>query len=324
MLKRTTLVLGLAAAAFAGTAQATELKMLVSWPESNTMAYLPAATLKKNVEAMNADLTIAISGPEVVAPFEQLGPVSAGVFDILYTHPAYHDKAITNATNAMAADMEKMRSSGVFDYMDKYMQETHGLKLIANVAIGNAGYHCYLREPLSAEGDWKGRKIRGVATYVPVIEVLGGTAVNTDMGEVYSAMERGVVDGACAPQSVFKATKHWEVAKYRTEPTFGQLVSYIAMNLDSWNALTDDQKAALEKAAIQTEKDTIQIGNDAIAGDLAELKAGGVEVTEFPPAVYDTVKTTYYDGVWKLVETCCGADASAELKKLAIDSGLSN
>lgn len=314
----------LALALSAAPAQAKTLKLLASWDEANTMAYLPGKKLKENVEAGNSGLEIEISGPETVRPFEQLAPVSAGVFDMIYTYPPYHSKGITIATNAMAPDMDKLRSSGVFDYMDKYMQENHNLKLLANVAIGTAGYHCYLREPLSPEGDWKGRKLRGVATYKGVIEKLGGAAVAMPMGDVYSAMEKGVIDGACAPQSVLRATKHYEVAKYRTEPTFGQLVSYIAINLDSWNGLTDAEKKALTDAAIQTEKDTIRIGDEVIGGDLDWLKGQGVEVTRFPDAVSKEVDSTYYDSIWAETEKCCGETAAADLRKLAKDAGLTN
>jgi TRAP-type transport system periplasmic protein len=320
---RKLVLLGFAAAALAATpVQAKTLKMIASWAESNSMAYLPGAQLKKNIEAQNVGLDVEIQGPETVPPFEQIGPASAGVFDLIYTHPAYHDKAITNATNAMKADMDTIRSSGVFEIMDDYYQKTHNLKLLALVAIGDAGYHCYLREPLSDAGDWAGRKIRGVSTYVPVIEALGGAAVNTPMGEVYSGIERGVVDGACAPQSVYRGTKHYEVAKYRTEPTFGQLVSYIAINLDSWNSLSPEEQEAVTKAAIQTEKDTIKIGNESIEADLAAVAAEGVEVTRFPDDVYAKVIEAYQGGIWQLVSDCCGEETSTKLRQMATDAGL--
>lgn len=317
-------------AALAGTmllpaiqsAQAKTLRMIESWPESNKMAYMPALRFKANLEEQKVGLDVEITGPEAIPPFEQITPASAGVMDLIYTYPAYHSKALTVVTNAMDPDMDKIRTSGVFDIMDQYFQKEHNLKLLANVAVGSSGYHCYLREPLSADGDWKGRKIRGVSTYVPVIEALGGVAVNTDMGEVYSAMERGVVDGACAPLSVFLATKHFEVAKYRTEPTFGQLVSYIAMNLDAWNELSDEQKKAVEAASIQTEKDTIRIGNEAIDGDIATLEKAGVKVTELPASSYEKVRQAYYDGVWKLAEDCCGTDFVNDLRNKAIAAGL--
>ncbi|MBL1422576.1 MAG: TRAP transporter substrate-binding protein DctP [Alphaproteobacteria bacterium] len=303
-------------------AQAESLKMIESWPSTNAMAYMPAAQFKKNLEAAGVDLTIEISGPETVPPFEQITPTSAGVFDIIYTYPAYHSKALTVVTNAMEPDMDKIRSSGVFGMIDEYFQAEHNLKLLANVAVGSSGYHCYLREPLNAEGNWSGRKIRGVSTYVPVIEALGGAAVNTAMGEVYSGLERGVVDGACAPQSVYRATKHFEVAKYRTEPTFGQLVSYIAMNLDTWNGLSDTQKAAVEAAAIQTEKDTINIGNETISGDLEAVKKTGVKVAKLSDANFAKVVNAYYDGVWALAAKCCGEEIAAKIRAAAVKAGL--
>jgi TRAP-type transport system periplasmic protein len=322
MLKKFCVILGVGAALAVGPAHATTLNMIVSWPETNTMAYMPGKQLKENIEALDAGIEVNINGPETVPPFEQIGPTSAGVFDIIYTHPAYHDRAITNVTNILQPNMELIRSAGIFDYMDEYMQENHNLKLLANVAVGTAGYHCYLREPLSDDGDWSGRRIRGVATYVPVIEALGGAALNTDMSEVYSGLERGVVDGACAPQSVLRATRHYEVAPYRTEPTFGQLVSYIAINLDSWNSLTDEQRDALNQAAIQTEQDTIRIGNEAIEGDLAALAEEGVEVTQFPDDKFAVLLEAYGQGVWDLVENCCGAQAAEDLREIATEAGL--
>lgn len=312
------------AVALGSHAEAKTLKFLVSWGENNTMAYLPAAQLVKNVEAAGVGLDFEMSGPETVPPAEQIAPASAGVFDLLYTYPAYHSKGITVATNAMVADMDKMRSSGVFDFMDKYMQENHNLKLLANVSIGSAGYHCYLREPLDDDGMWDGRKMRSVPVYDGVIKLLGGTPVTAMMPEVYSSLEKGVFDGACAPQSVFRATKHFEVAPYRTEPTFGSLVSYIAVNLDTWNGLSDAERDALTQAAIKTEKDTIQIGNETIGGDLAAMEGEGVKVTTFPPDVAEKVSLTYYDSIWELTEKCCGAETAGELRGIAKGAGLTN
>ncbi|WP_237065375.1 TRAP transporter substrate-binding protein DctP [Loktanella sp. M215] len=306
----------------AAPAVADELRMIVSWPETNTMAWMPGAQFKSNLEAENVDLTVAISGPESVPPFEQITPTSTGVFDVIYTYPAYHSKALTVVTNAMEPDMEKIRSSGVFDMIDSYFQQEHNLKLLANVAVGSSGYHCYLKQPLSDDGTWSGRKLRGVSTYVPVIEALGGVAVNTPMSEVYAGIERGVVDGACAPQSVYRATKHYEVAPYRTEPTFGQLVSYIAMNLDTWNGLSDAQKAAVESAAIKTEADTIRIGNEANAEDMDAVAAAGSKVAELPDVQYQKVLSAYYDGVWALAAECCGAELTDEIRQTARDAGL--
>ena len=301
--------------------QAETLKFLVSWGPNNVVAHMPAAEFAKNLKAANTDLTTEISGPETVPPFEQMTPVSTGVFDLLYTHPAYHSKGLAVVTNAMKPDTDKIRSSGVFAAIDDYYQKNHNMKLLALVPVGTHGYHCYLREPLSADGDWKGRKIRGVSTYVGVIKELGGAPVSTTMGEVYSSLEKGVIDGACAPINVFRATKHYEVAKYRTEPTFGQLVSMIGMNLDKWKSLTDAQRATLDAVGKATEADTKRIGDESLEVDNKAMAAAGVTVTKFPDSVTKRVHSVYYSSVWDVARKCCG-DAVPELEALVKKAGL--
>ena len=307
--------------ALPGAAQSAEsFRLLSSWGSSNTTAYMPGLQFKKNLEAAG-DYSVRILGPEAAPPFEQLQPVSAGVFDLLYTHSSYHSKGLAIGADAMKPDMEKMRATGIFDHIDKYYQKTHNIKLLSLVPVGDKGYHCYLREPLSADGDWKGRKIRGVATYHGVIKALGGVPVQTDMGEVYAALERGVIDGACAPANVLLATKHYEVAKYRTEPTFGTLVSLIGINLDRWNKLTDAQKETLSKVGAQTEKDTMRLGNEILINDNKALDGLGVKPVQFPPAVAQKVNSSYYSSIWELAAQCCGEDGK-KLHELAKAQGL--
>src|SRR4051794_33806008 len=83
------------ASAGATTAQAQAMRMLGGWSESNTTAYMPGLQFKQNADkASGGKLAITISGPEAVPPFEQLQPVSAGAFDLVYTHPTYHSKGL--------------------------------------------------------------------------------------------------------------------------------------------------------------------------------------------------------------------------------------
>ena len=75
----------------ASHAQAQTLRLLSSWAENDRPSYINGVIFQKHVkEVSDGKLTISINGPEAVPPFEQLQPVSAGVFDILYTHGAYH------------------------------------------------------------------------------------------------------------------------------------------------------------------------------------------------------------------------------------------
>lgn len=311
------------ALAVAAPVQAQSFKMLGGWSESNVMAYMPGKTFKENLEkASGGKVTIAISGPEAVKPFEQMQPVSAGAFEFIYTHGSYHDKGLAGIAEILPFGPDRLRKVGVWGAIDDHYQKTHNLKLLALVSIGSKGYHCYFNKPLSDKGDWAGRKVRGVANQHAVIEALGGVPVVMGMGEVYSSIERGVVDGACAPGFVFEATKHFEVAKYRVEPLFGLLVSLIGMNLDAWNKLSKEQQAMLTEVGAKTEQDTAKVGDDALAAQNKRLEEKGVQVVTLPKEKGDLLQSTFTISNWGAAEKCCG-DTGKKIRDLAIKAGLS-
>src|SRR5262245_36090252 len=312
------------ACVLSGAAEAQELKLLGGWAESNANAYWPGAQFKKNLEqASGGKLTIRISGPEAVPPFEQLQPVSAGAFDMIYTHPTYHQKGLAGVAEIIPFDLAKWRSSGVWDYIDTFYQKTHNVKLLALVALGTEGYHCYLKAPLSAQGDWNGRKLRGVANQHAVIKALGGVPVVMPMGDVYTSIEKGVVDGGCAPANVMLATKHHEVAKYRVEPRFGLLVSMIGMNLDKWNKLPKDQQEMLIKVGMQTEQDTAKFGDEVLVSENKKLADAGVQVQTLSADKGKQIQSLFRSANWELAGACCG-DAGKELQALAKKAGLAD
>ncbi len=298
-------------------AQAQNYTMLGGWAENNVNAYYPGAQFKKNLEAATSNRsTIRISGPEAVPPFEQLQPVSSGAFDIIYTHPSYHSKSLAGVAEIIPFDLAKWRSSGVWDFIDRFYQQTHNVKLLALVALGTEGYHCYFKQPLSASGDWNGRKVRGVANQHAVIKALGGSPVVMPMGDVYTSIEKGVVDGACAPANVMLATKHHEVAKYRVEPRFGLLVSMIGINVDRWKKLTKEQQDMLMQVGAQTERDTAKYGDDVLERENKQLEALGVQAVQLPAAKGKEIQALFRSSNWDLASQCCG-DAGKELHALA-------
>ncbi|OGA12033.1 MAG: hypothetical protein A3D95_06000 [Betaproteobacteria bacterium RIFCSPHIGHO2_12_FULL_69_13] len=311
-----------AALAIAAPAGAQTFTLLTGWGPNNPTAYMPADRFKTNVEkASGGKVAFKISGPEAVPPFEQMQPLTSGAFDVLYTHPAYHSKGLAVAAEILSVGTDKLRSSGVWGAIDRFYQTTYNLKLLSLVALGTEGYHCYLRQPLSAQGDWGGRKIRGVATQFGVIKALGGVPVTLPMGDVYTAIEKGVVDGACAPAAVFLGTKHYEVAKYRVEPRFGLLVSLIGINRDRWGKLSKAEQAALLEGGAQTERDTARLGDEILRKDNDKLAGLGVQAVQLPKAKGDLIRSEFTSSNWEFLQKCCG-DASNEVRELARKAGL--
>ena len=307
-------------------ARADTLRLLSSWSENDRPSYVNALIFQKHVkEVSGGKLTIAINGPEAVPPFEQLQPVAAGVFDILYTHGAYHvgSRGLALAADSIEVNIDKRREAGIWRFIDEYYQKTHGLKVLALTTQGTNGYHCYLRRPLSAEGDWKGRKIRGVISYHGVIRALGGEPVVLPMGEVYVGLERGVMDGSCGPAAGMLALRHYEVAKYRVEPTFGAVNIFFAINSNRWRGLSEQQQKWLLEAGQRTEVEAARVGNEIVEEERAKLAEHGVTVARLADDKGKMIQDVWRSSQWEIAEKCCG-EAAKQLRELARKAGMTN
>ena len=312
--------------AFASGASGADLKLLTSWNEDNWPTYAVLDQFVKNVAAVGGgEVKINISGKEVVPPFEQLQPVSSGVFDMLFSHGIYHSgsRGLAFTFDAIDPKPAERRAAGLIDFIDKYYQKHNNLKLVALVSQSFSGYHMFLKEPLSASGDVEGRKIRGTSSYHGVIRALGGSPVVLPPAQIYTALEKGVVDGACWPAAGMLSMKHYEVAKYRVRPTFGSSNEPILINLDSWNKLNDKEKGVLLAAGRETELEMPWVGSEILAEETRALDKFGVKTLNLPPEKAAMVKVAWSKSLWELARKCC-ADGADELYALAKKADLTD
>ncbi len=263
------------------TAEAANLKMLTAWGPNHSGTANMAYGYITLVDQMTAGkVKIKPSGPEVVPAGKQLQPVTAGVFDIIYTHGLYHTgtTGIGAAVDAVAGDIEKRRTSGVWGWVDKHYQETQNLKVLS-IPTASTGFRFFLKKPMDSANKLGGMKIRALPSYNKIVGSLGGTAVVIPFGELYSAAEKGVIDGLVWPAVGAVGFKFHEVTPYLAEPAFGTVSYLIMMNLDKWKSLDAATQKAMLEAGHKLEQDTIGIFNKLLADENAAMKKGGAKMT---------------------------------------------
>lgn len=308
------------------SADAATLRLLTSWNRDNWPTYAVLDQFVKNVKSISGGkIDFSILGKEVVPPFEQLQPVSSGVFDMLFTHGVYHggSKGIALVADAIDPDIKKRRTSGVWDFIDRYYQKNNNVKLVALVPGSNQGYHIFLKKPLSAANDFKGRKIRGTQSYHGVIRALGGSPVVLPGGQIYTSLQKGVIDGAAWPAAGMLSMKHFEVAKYRMRPTFGTSNLVVLANLSKWNKLSKGDRRTLLDAGAKTEMEMPAIGDKILADEDKKLDGMGLKYTRLTPENFKRIKAVWNSSLWAVAKKCC-ADGADELYKLAKKAGLTN
>ncbi len=289
----------------------SSLKILRSWP--------PVIEAVRNIEryheqvekAAAGELKLSQVGPEVVPPFEQLNPVSAGVFDFLFSHGAYHSgsNGLLIGVDALKLDPKKLRDSGLFEYISNNYEKRHGLKLLALTPTGQDGYHMVLKSLPDPETGIKGRKIRGTSTYHPLIKKLGGSPVVLSFGQIFTALEKGVVDGYCWPVYGLLATKFYEAgAKYVMRPTLGVSRSFTLVNANAFNKLPKKLQTILVEEGKKVEYWSIEFFDDFIAKEEKQLKALGVTYHDYPEKFRPHVRKWFNEGVLDLVVKYSKAD----------------
>ena len=211
--------------------------------------------------------------------------------------------------------------SGVWDFVDKFYQEKHGLKMVAMMSTSMSGYHLFTKEPLSEKGDLAGRKVRGTPTYHGVIRALGAEPVVLPGSEIYSALQKGIVDGAGWPAAGMVSMKHYEVASFRLRPTFGVATQPVFINLSAWKKMSEAEQSVLLEAGKLTELQMPWLGNKIQAEEDAALDKLGVKILTLTPEMATKVEQAFMKSIWDLGAKCCGP-AATELRAIALKAGL--
>lgn len=128
--------------------------------------------------------------------------------------------------------------------------------------------------------DLKGLKIRVMKskTAVEMVNNMGGSATPIDFGELYSALQQGVVDGAENNPPSFYTSKHYEVCKYYTLDEHTSVPDVLVLGTKTWEKLSDQEKKWIKEAALESVPYQRKLWADFEDKSLSELKKAGVQV----------------------------------------------
>jgi len=158
-------------------------------------------------------------------------------------------------------------------------------------------------KPVKVPADIKGLKLRSTSTPVEiaVVKSYGANPTPVDWGQLYTALQQGVVDGnAGTPLPPYASIKLYEVTKHYVAVGFRNNLFPIYMNQKKFDSLTPFQQKALLDAAAQTEALAGQYGREKVKAAIDEVKKAGVEIyhpTKDEMAQWVSVRET----VWQQV-----------------------
>jgi len=153
--------------------------------------------------------------------------------------------------------------------------------------------------------------------------MLGASPVVLPGGEVYAALEKGVVDGASWPASGVLGMRWYEVAKYMLRPTFGLSHYLMLMNLNAWNRLSDAERNIMLAEGRKMEDIWFKEYDNMVAEEEAELIKRGMQITEMGASQKQKLQAAWADAQWALVEKKNGQEGK-DLRELLKKANLTD
>lgn len=128
--------------------------------------------------------------------------------------------------------------------------QDHGLVGLCYYESGMRSFY-NTKKPIRSPDDMKGMKVRvqNSDVYVSMINALGADATPMYLGEVYSSLVQGVIDGAENNWPSYQAGRHFEVARYYSLTRHVMAPEVLVMSQHRWRSLSDADKEAVMSSA---------------------------------------------------------------------------
>lgn len=241
--------------------QSFKLKLADSFPTKHILSKEGAVYWANRVEALtNGQVKFDYY------PAQQLGKakdlldvVRNQVADVAYVAPAYVSSRMPLSTVGMLPGLFDTAREGTKAYWSVVIQYLEKEEFLKNDvrpmwAVTLPPYKIVTKDkPIPSIESVRGLKIRtGGATQEFMIKQLGAIPVSTPAPEVYTALQRGTIDGTTGPYSSVRPYKIHEVIRYAANCSVGSFVVTYCVNASVWRSLPDSAKHAMEQAGNET------------------------------------------------------------------------
>jgi tripartite ATP-independent transporter DctP family solute receptor len=283
-------VVAAGALSFGAAAQSRQFSFAYDQPKGS--GYDAGADIfdKKLKELSNGALSInKYPGAQLGTEAQTMQKVQTGDLDFVFLSTA----------NASTAQPE----SGVFSIHFIFRDENHAIKVLADprviaamrdlyaakitgahmLGLGSQGLrHMYGKKPVQNVGDLKGIKMRVQATVTEdnTFPAYDAQIVHMPFGEVYTALQTGVVDMAENGINNYLINKHYEPAPVLSLTEHEANNAALFISDKAWSSLTEEQKKWMQAAADEVSRNEPNVAFDLEHQALAKLEKIGVKVVK--------------------------------------------
>ncbi len=259
-----------------------------------------------------------LGGEEVVPGDDQPAAVMKGIIDMSNIYAgAYegYDNTLAIVSLTRLTPMEE-RESGFFDILDEAFRGLNVFVLGRHEAATR--FYMVLNFKPNRYQDLAGHKMNiGYMMKAPY-EAWGVVGLDVDEAEVYTAFERGLLEGGADPLGAFHRESLYEVVDYIVDYPFGTTNSVVTINLDAWNKLPLHLQDLMVKIQIELEPEIVAHFSgldDAFKKTLVEK---GMELIYFESEQNGKeFVDSWYDTKWEEIKDDYGPELYQRLREVS-------
>ncbi|PKN30683.1 MAG: hypothetical protein CVU64_02085 [Deltaproteobacteria bacterium HGW-Deltaproteobacteria-21] len=287
--------------------QKVTLKAVTAWPKTvwevgNFNKFLEIVKQKVDKEYPGQLEIQYVGGPEVTPSNEQVEAARMGVVDMVFTTDGYYVSAVpeVNALSVSTMDGWEERAAGVNDYLSKIHEEK-----VNCVYLGRLGHNLqftiYLTSKSVKSADLTGLKIRCSPTTIGWLKKLGANPVVIPPTDVYTSLERGVVDGYAFPAGLIRDWGWEKVTKYVINPGVYNGANVVLMNKKKWGQLSPALQKVLTDSVDEAARFARQRSANLVKDEVEAFKKMGIQYIELPPEEAKKLVDAAHSSLWEVI-----------------------
>jgi TRAP-type C4-dicarboxylate transport system substrate-binding protein len=254
-------------------------------------------------------------GPEVMPPFKQAEGVRNGAVDMTYTSPSYY-QGLVPTSGTMNLSYKTYAEIAATNYHER-MTELHAEKdliFLGEIPATQLNFVIYMAKEVSGLEDLKGKRIRVFPTLLPIVKALGAEPIVMGMGDIFTAMERGTIDGYM--QGPLAQAKQFEgLVKTVIFPGVYRAGFPVLINKKTWGKMSTDLQQRLTTFLRDDFAPRMDyIWGDDITDNIAQMKAAGFNILELPADEAARYEQMAMDAAWAVTAANAGDEIAAELR----------
>ena len=256
-------------------------------------------------------------GPEIMPPFKQAEGVRNGSVDMTYTSPSYY-QGLVPTSGTMNLSYKTYAEIAATNYHER-MTELHAEKdliFLGEIPATQLNFVIYMADEVSGLEDLKGKRIRVFPTLLPIVKALGAEPIVMGMGDIFTAMERGAIDGYM--QGPLAQAKQFEgLVKTVIFPGVYRAGFPVLINKDTWGKMSTDLQQRLTTFLRWDFAYRVDYlwGQD-IADNIELMKGAGFNILELPADEAASYEQMAMDAAWAVTAENAGDEVAAELRAM--------